>query len=243
MEAGVRSVKKHLKRVLGDTLLTFEEFTTVLYQVEACLNSRPIGQISSDPHDLEQLTPGHFLIGRPLLAPPQPNLSDATVALRWKMLTKFQQQIWNRWSQEYLSKLQQRSKWRAERGNPSIGELVLVKDDLLPPQQWSLGHIVELHPGNDGLVRIVSVRYKSGIKKRPLNKLCQLQLSIIPEAGPTTTTSTTKAISTHVCSIEKPIKRKITKLDPEPASQPKKSTGKCPAKKKIKKHPAPGPPS
>lgn len=60
-EAGVRSVKFHLRRVLGNHLLTFEEFSTLLCRIEACLNSRPIAP-QSDTLD-ECLTPGHFLIG------------------------------------------------------------------------------------------------------------------------------------------------------------------------------------
>ena len=67
-EAAVRSMKTHLKRVLGDVKLTYEEFSTLLYQIEACLNSRPLVLLPNDEDGIEALTPGHFLVGKPLTA-------------------------------------------------------------------------------------------------------------------------------------------------------------------------------
>lgn len=54
----VKSVKHHLRRVLGDAILTYEEMSTLLAQVEACLNSRPLQALSDDPDDTAALTPG-----------------------------------------------------------------------------------------------------------------------------------------------------------------------------------------
>ncbi|XP_025192697.1 uncharacterized protein LOC112592764, partial [Melanaphis sacchari] len=108
-EAAVKSAKTLLTRALSPQVWTFEEFTTILYRVEAAMNSRPLVPASTDPSDLECLTPGHFLVGRPLLAIPEP-VDDAHIGLqtRWKLLQQSFQFFWRRWSREYLSTLQAR---------------------------------------------------------------------------------------------------------------------------------------
>jgi len=73
-EAGVRSIKLHMKRIMGSSALTFEELSTVLIQIEALLNSRPL--CSSGDSTLDPLTPAHFLTGTPYTALPEPSRLD-----------------------------------------------------------------------------------------------------------------------------------------------------------------------
>lgn len=103
-EAAVKSMKFHLKRVLGEQKLTYEEFITLLYQIEACMNSRPLYPLSKDP-DHEVLTPGHFLVGDSLLSRPQtdPELTD--LPARWHLVQTMSKHFWKKWSLEYLQHL------------------------------------------------------------------------------------------------------------------------------------------
>lgn len=82
-EAAVRSVKHHLLRVVGETTVSPEDFNTLLTQVEACLNSRPLTPLSDDPNDLEPLPPAHFLIGSSLQSIPEPDLGELPINRRF----------------------------------------------------------------------------------------------------------------------------------------------------------------
>lgn len=167
-EAGVKSAKFHLKRVLGNALLTFEELSTALAQITAILNSRPLTPLSTHSLDLPPLTPSHLLVGRPLNAVPDPDLTHLPQnhLSRYQYIQKLQQDFWARWSKEYVSELQCRSKWKSHMHNVRKGTLVLIKNDNSPSMQWKTGIITETHPGTDGVVRVVSLRTNNGTIKR-----------------------------------------------------------------------------
>lgn len=152
--------------------------STFLAQAEACLNSRPLTPISNNPDDLDVLTPGHFLVHRPLIAIPEPSYEEiATNRLsQWQMIQEYLRRLWKRWSTEYLSGLQQRTRWTHERDNIRIGTMVLVKEDNLPPQKWRIGRVIEIFPGKDGHVRIIKLRTPDGVYTRAVTRLCVLPI-------------------------------------------------------------------
>lgn len=177
-ESAIKSCKFHLKRVIGNSTLTFEEMTTVLSQIEACLNSRPISCID-DQGDRLPLTPGHFLVGEPLIVAPDHQYDHSPVSSlrRWQYCQRMLQDFWKRWSQEYLTQFLQRHKWRQQIPEPKIGDVVLVKELDLPPARWLLGKVVATHPGLDKVTRVVTLQCKNSLIKRPVSKLCVLPIN------------------------------------------------------------------
>lgn len=179
-EAGVKQVKHHLRRIIGNQIVTFEEMATVLAQIEACLNSRPLCALSDDANDYAALTPGHFLIGEALNSVPDPDVTHVAVnrLSRWQLMQQLVQHFWNRWRNEYLATLQQRNKWLIVKDNLRLGMLALIIDERLPPTKWSMGRITELHPGSDGLVRVVTLKTNTGSTRKTVHKLVILPVNV-----------------------------------------------------------------
>uniref|UniRef100_A0A146KLP5 Integrase catalytic domain-containing protein n=1 Tax=Lygus hesperus TaxID=30085 RepID=A0A146KLP5_LYGHE len=175
-EAGVKAVKRHLHLAAGNVPLTFEELATLFCRIEAILNSRPLCPLSSDPSEFEFLSPGHFLIGAPLTVNPEPTLLDVEDNRldRWQLLKKISDQIWQRWHLEYVSTLQARSKWRKPSANLEVGDLVLIKDPAVPQLEWPTARVSSVHPGTDGIVRVVTLRTPSATYKRSVANLIPL---------------------------------------------------------------------
>lgn len=117
------------------------------------MNSRPIAALLDHPESLEFLTPGHLLLGESIIQPfgayvqdtPDNRLTQAARAQKRSQL------IWKAWSQDYLHELQQRTKWTTAQPNLRIGDLVLIREENIPPTMWKTGQITNVFPGADGL--------------------------------------------------------------------------------------------
>ncbi|XP_018799941.1 PREDICTED: uncharacterized protein LOC108975701 [Bactrocera latifrons] len=166
--------------------MRYTELPTLLVRIEACLNSRPLIALDDDPEGVA-LTPGVFLIGRPLNCRPDLPLPEAPEnRLRyWQRLQKMLEHFWHRWQSEYLNTLQTRNKWTRSEPNVQRRDVVLIRGENLPPSIWRMGRVIDVHQGSDGLVRTVTIEYNTNqtssnglpIKQRcqrPVQKICRL---------------------------------------------------------------------
>nr|XP_042906906.1 uncharacterized protein LOC107449093 [Parasteatoda tepidariorum] len=153
-EANIKAMKRILLKVTKSAILNFEELTTLVTQIEAVLNSRPLSPLSSGPNDTNPLT--------------------------WKLVQNLRNKFWSRWSSEYLQHLQTRAKWKVQNPNLKVNQLVLLKDPNTKPMYWSLGRIVNVLPGKDGLVRVVDFKTSTGVLRRAINKVAPLPIPDSP---------------------------------------------------------------
>lgn len=128
-------MKRHLYTITQGKTFTYEEYSTLITCIEAILNSRPLIPLTSDPSDLNVLTPSHFLIGDSLTQPVQCNLvpTPENRLSHWQHLQKLRQLLWQRWRQKYLQELQKRSKWAIPGTNIELNTLVLLIEENVSP--------------------------------------------------------------------------------------------------------------
>ena len=192
----VRSIKKPLKKILGRSILSFDELRTVLVEIEGVINSRPLTYVYDDEESISYpLTPSQLIYGRRITS--TPNAAHYEVISTNHSLTKKSrhhrqvlQHLTNHWRREYLNELKERSQVGNKGSNRrriAIGDLVLLKNDSTSRAFWKLGKVEELIPGRDGNVRaaIVKVISNSGRPshlRRVLQHLVPIEVKVQPES-------------------------------------------------------------
>ncbi len=173
----VRSAKEVMYGLTKDHVLTDPQLLTFITEAEHILNSRPLTHLSDDVSDLEALTPNHVLLGQHRNWVSITDISEADINSRrqWKQVQALRAMFWSRWVHEYLPQLNRRPCWKDRTCSFKVGELVLIKDDDIKRNKWPLGRVLEVKPGEDGVVRVVKVRTSSGSYVRPVAKLFKLE--------------------------------------------------------------------
>ncbi len=180
-ERQIRTVRRVLAGLAPEEDLTDEGLQTLFCSVESIVNNRPIAPHSADPGDAEPLTPNHLLLQRAFPIPPGVySNADRYSRRRWRQVQYLADVFWERWRKEYLPQLRAATKWQGSRRNVAEGDLVLMIDNPLPRNEWRLGRVVGVRPGEDGLVRAATVKTKDGEFLRPIAKLCMLEEAMAP---------------------------------------------------------------
>lgn len=172
----IRSVKNSFYTILQNRTLKDELLLTLFAEVESIINARPIIKVSTDPNDLEALTPNHFIMGSSNRDCSYSTIEDSNLRCQWRKAQQIANEYWRRWIREYLPSLTKRSKW-CDDGKPiEVNDIVFVIEENCPRNKWKLGKIENVYPGPDGRIRVVDVKTKNGIFRRPVTKLARFEM-------------------------------------------------------------------
>lgn len=188
------TVKMALCKVLGGDCLCAEELSTILTEVEAVLNSRPLTYCDSQASKPVALTPAHFLVGQQLTTLPESRTLPDRVASedsndyqrRFQHRQKIMDDFWKQWKHEYLLRLPSAHRLPTHHSRSlKIGDIVIVDIPNMPKLFWPLARVQEVYPGADGLVHTCSVQLQGGkILKRPVQKIHRLELDAATSEAP-----------------------------------------------------------
>ena len=204
----IELTKSVLKKILGRSHATLESLQTIIVEVEAVLNNRPLTHVSADIHDIDPITPSHLLYGRSIVSLPYQRVEDdeaedpmfgedEDIRKRTKAQALLFKHFWARWQKESLTSLRG---FRRLTGNCSqtirVGDVVLIHDDS-PQINWRLTVVESLNKGDDGLVRSATIRTSNGQTNRPIAKLYPLEVTAaeLPQAAQKESIQSEKPIS------------------------------------------------
>lgn len=164
----IRSVKSTLKVILKERTPRDETLLTLLCEVEAIVNSRPLTHVSVSSTDDVALTPFHFLLGTSSNLPiDATENTDLCSRKQWRVAQRLADMFWSRWLKEVLPSLLPRTmRSTSDEDQLKVGDVVLVIDPTSERSYWPRGAIEAVYPGADGRVRVVDVRTSRGTLRR-----------------------------------------------------------------------------
>ena len=188
-------VKRAFRKSINRKLLTYIQIETILKEVEATVNARPLVYVSDDINSSITLTPAHFLTLNPNTGIPELEYSKNDADYNqyestaekllnvWKKGQKLLNTFWRTWRDEYLLSLRERTESKIKSGRVqsqfsiNIGDKVTIKEDV-PRGCWKLGKVTHLVSSFDGHVRSAKVLLSSGRTVcRPLNLLYPVEVN------------------------------------------------------------------
>ncbi|XP_014672735.1 PREDICTED: uncharacterized protein LOC106813181 [Priapulus caudatus] len=157
----IRSIRSVLDALMFQSgrQLDDESLRTLMCEAAAVVNSRPLTvNHLDDPTYPAPLTPNHILTMRStVLSSPPGNFQSADLysRKRWRRVQHLVNEFWKRWKKEFLQGLQVRQKWMRPQRDAMVHDVVIIKDDNAPRNQWAIARVIEVFPSVDSRVREV----------------------------------------------------------------------------------------
>ncbi|GBM45476.1 hypothetical protein AVEN_210213-1 [Araneus ventricosus] len=203
-------MKDLLKKVLGQAQLLYEEMSTILCDCEALINSRPLTYVS-ESEQLVPISPSSFLQDIKEWSTPDLDAIDhKCLNRRIKYRQNFQKDLRNRFRNEYLGLLVQRTKCRDTR-KLAVGDIVLVGADNCKRINWPLGRVTDIIPGKDGIVRLVKIQKSHCKLLRIIQRVYPLEISSASEFLPPMKVNHTVSINSDDKEPFSECKRKVSR--------------------------------
>ena len=179
----VRKVLNAMLADLGSRHLTHEVLTTLMAEVMAIVNSRPLVPVSTDPTMPEILTPSTLLTQKTSTLKAIPGEFTATDLCKhnkqWRHVQHLANVFWSKWRKEFLPTLQPRRKWQEEVPNLEAGDLVLLRCKDVARNEWPLARVIKAYKSADGKVRKLNlITTRDGAKHiytRPVTEVVLLR--------------------------------------------------------------------
>ena len=170
-------VKQSLYKVIGRSTLTWKELESVLLDVEVTLNNRPLGYVEDDMTPI--LTPSSMMMLDSNFIPEGDPDDDGDLVKRAKYLRRCKDNVWRRWTMEYIRALRERHnlKHKTKELKVNVGDVVLIRGDEKNRAHWKTGIVTELIPGRDGIVRVVRLRAGKSHLERAIQHLYPLEIT------------------------------------------------------------------
>jgi hypothetical protein len=169
-------IKKQLWKTFEGKRLSHEETLTLLVEAVQKINSRPI---TRNPRpEGEPLCVQDLMLGR--AKPGQVEVKFETgkqLTRRFENVQRTQQEFWKRWIEEVFPEMLKQSKWKRDKRDLKVGDIVLRKDETAAGQTYKYAKVIKVHISADGKVRAADIEYKLPgesvfrTTSRPINKL------------------------------------------------------------------------
>uniref|UniRef100_A0A8D8VU26 Integrase catalytic domain-containing protein n=1 Tax=Cacopsylla melanoneura TaxID=428564 RepID=A0A8D8VU26_9HEMI len=183
-------VKHCLRRTIDKSILSNNQLTTVMKEIECVLNTRPLTVVGVDMEHV--LTPSDFLTPISPIVLETPVESDlgtmtatkAALISSWRKSQAAFDQFRAMFTDQYLTSLAERALKPHKQPRvvsnqtPSVGDIVQVKENSVGRVFWRVGQIIELNPSHDGRTRTARVRLSSGnVLTRSISHLYPLEMA------------------------------------------------------------------